>query len=382
MNPFLMKSTLIKFSDSLKEISVQFHSCKVSTTLQEKIYSLKTRFRLYSIIQNSKLLSVSLLTFRRESSRLVSSSPAFSSLVSFVLLLTSLLFFPSNTNAQNQNWQPPKGQFLSDSLKVGLPIKYALSYRHKPTADIFFPDSTYNFAPFELVSREYFPTVTNPKGSLDSAIYTLISFEVLPVQELSLPVFVRDNLDCTRVFAPIDYVRLQGTISANGNIDTMSLKKDTQVIPLSQQPNYPIIFLFIIGLSFLGAITFWFFGTPIKRQIKLFRFKRRYDEYLRLFQRLSKATDDKKKGLENVEKAVILWKKYVERLENKPFTTFTTKEILDNLQDNRLSEALREIDATVYGGIYSRTTASSLNILQELAESLYKKHRQILVQST
>ncbi|MET3128473.1 hypothetical protein ABID42_003592 [Arcicella rosea] len=271
---------------------------------------------------------------------------------------------------------------MSDSLKVGLPIKYALSYRHKPTADIFFPDSTYNFAPFELVSREYFPTVTNSKGSLDSAIYTLISFEVLPVQELSLPVFVRDNLDCTRVFAPIDYVRLQGTISASGEMDTMSLKKDTQVIPLSQQPNYPLIFLFIIGLSFLGVLTFWFFGTPIKRQIKLFRFKRRYDEYLRLFQRLSRATDDKKKGLENVEKAVILWKKYVERLENKPFTTFTTKEILDNLQDNRLSDALREIDATVYGGIYSKTTASSLNILQELAESLYRKHRQVLVQST
>lgn len=300
--------------------------------------------------------------------------------VIFHLLFLLLLF--NSVNAQNPIWRLPKGQFLSDSLKVGLPIKYALSYRHKPTADIFFPDSTYSFAPFELVSREYFPTQTDKNGSLDSAIYTLISFEVLPVQELSLPIFVRDQLDCTRVFSPIDYVRLKGTIIDNDQIDTMSLKKDTQIIPLAQQPNYPLMFLFIIGFSLLGVLTFWFFGTPIKRQIKLFRFKRRYDEYQRLFQRLSRATDDQKKGLENVEKAVILWKKYVERLENKPFTTFTTKEILDNLQDNRLSEALREIDATVYGGIYSKKTASSLDILQELAESLYKKHRQVLVQSS
>lgn len=298
------------------------------------------------------------------------------------LFITCLLLLISFSNqAQNTNWRHPKGKFLSDSLQVGLPIKYSLSYRHKATDDIFFPDSTFNFTPFELISREYFPTVTDEKGSLDSAVYTLISFEVTPIQELSLPIFVRDQLDCTRVFAPLDYVKFKGVIQNNDNIDTLSLKKDTRIIPLAQQPNYPLMFLFFIGLTVLGIITFWFFGTPIKRQIKLFRFKRRFDEYQRLFQRLSRATDDQQKGLENVEKAVILWKKYVERLESKPFTTFTTKEILDNLQDERLSEALREIDATVYGGIYSKKTASSLEILQKLAESLYQKHRQILVQS-
>lgn len=301
---------------------------------------------------------------------------------SFLLLATCLLLLISFSNhAQNTKGRHPKGKFLSDSLQVGLPIKYSLSYRHKSTEDIFFPDSTFNFAPFELISREYFPTVTDANGSLDSAVYTLISFEVTPIQELSLPVFVRDQLDCTRVFAPLDYVKFKGLIQNSENIDTLSLKKDTQIIPLAQQPNYPLMFLFFLGLAVLATITFWFFGTPIKRQIKLFQFRRRYDEYQRLFQRLSKATDDQKKGLENVEKAVILWKKYVERLESKPFTTFTTKEILDNLQDERLPDALREIDATVYGGIYSKKTASSLEVLQKLAESLYQKHRQELVQS-
>jgi hypothetical protein len=270
---------------------------------------------------------------------------------------------------------------MSDSVKVGLPIKYALSYRHKATADIFFPDSTYNFFPFELVNRQYFPTTTDENGSLDSVIYTLISFEVNPVQELSLPIYVRDNSDCTRVFSPIDYVFLKGIINNNNRIDTLSLRKDTTPIILYQQANYPLIFLLITGFTALGALIFWFFGKPIKRQIRLFQFKRRYDEYQRIFQRLSKATDDATRGLDNVEKAVILWKKYIERLENKPFTTFTTKEILDNLQDERLSEALREIDATVYGGVYSpKTAVSSLAILQDLAKGLYQEHRQLLVQ--
>ena len=76
-----------------------------------------------------------------------------------------------------------------------------------------------------MIRREYFNTVTDQNGSLDSVVYTLISFEVTPVQELSLPVYVRAKRDCTRVFAPMDYVVLNSIIKPNTNIDTLSLKK-------------------------------------------------------------------------------------------------------------------------------------------------------------
>jgi hypothetical protein len=288
--------------------------------------------------------------------------------------LFSILYSLSIT-AQIPSWTPPKGKFLSDSVKVGLPVQYALSYRHKATADVFFPDSAYNFAPFEMVKREYFNTVTDSNGSLDSVVYTLISFEVTPVQELSLPVYVRAKRDCTRVFAPMDYVVLNSIIAPNISIDSLSLKKDTRLIPIAQQVNFPLIFLIIIGLFLLVGMVFWFFGKPIRRQVRLFNFRRRYDDFRKLFQRLSRGTEDAKKRLENIEKAVVLWKKYIERIENKPFTTFTTKEILDNLKDSRLSDALREIDATVYGGVYSSKTIASLQVLQELAEGLYRERR-------
>ncbi len=293
----------------------------------------------------------------------------------YLIINTLLLLITQKTIAQIPSWTPPKGKFLSDSVKVGLPVQYALSYRHKATADVFFPDSAYNFAPFEMVKREYFNTVTDQNGSLDSVVYTLISFEVTPVQELSLPVYVRAKRDCTRVFAPMDYVVLNSIIKTNTNIDTLSLKKDTRLIPIAQQVNFPLIFLIIIGLLLIIGMVFWFFGKPIRRQVRLFNFKRRYDDFRKLFQRLSRGTDDAKKRLENIEKAVVLWKKYIERIENKPFTTFTTKEILDNLKDNRLSDALREIDATVYGGVYSSKTIASLQVLQELAEGLYRERR-------
>jgi hypothetical protein len=293
----------------------------------------------------------------------------------YLIINILLLLITQKTFAQIPSWTPPKGKFLSDSVKVGLPVKYALSYRHKATTDVFFPDSAYNFAPFEMIRREYFNTVTDQNGSLDSVVYTLISFEVTPVQELSLPIYVRAKRDCTRVFAPMDYVVLNSIIKPNTNIDTLSLKKDTRLIPIAQQVNFPLIFLIIIGLLLITGMVFWFFGKPIRRQVRLFNFKRRYDDFRKLFQRLSRGTEDAKKRLENIEKAVVLWKKYIERIENKPFTTFTTKEILDNLKDNRLSDALREIDATVYGGVYSSKTIASLQVLQELAEGLYRERR-------
>ena len=293
----------------------------------------------------------------------------------YLIINILLLLITQKTIAQIPSWTPPKGKFLSDSVKVGLPVQYALSYRHKATADVFFPDSAYNFAPFEMVKRNFFNTITDQNGSLDSVVYTLISFEVTPVQELSLPVYVRAKKDCTRVFAPIDYVILNSIIKTNVNIDSLFLKKDTRLIPIAQQVNFPLIFLIIIGLLLVIGMVFWFFGKPIRRQVRLFNFKRRYDDFRKLFQRLSRGTEDAKKRLENIEKAVVLWKKYIERIENKPFTTFTTKEILDNLKDNRLSDALREIDATVYGGVYSSKTIASLQILQELAEGLYRKRR-------
>lgn len=294
-----------------------------------------------------------------------------------VVLLFALcsLFYSFSIVAQIPSWARPKGQFLRDSIKVGLPIKYTLSYRHKATSDVFFPDSSYNFQPFELVKREYFNTITDENGSLDSVVYTLITFEVTPVQELSLPVYVLSKGDCTLVFAPMDFVILNSIIKSNGNIDTLSLKKDTRLIPIARQVNFPLIFLVVIGLILSVGLAFWFFGKPIRRQIRLFNFRRRYDDFRKLFQRLSRGTDDSKKRLKNIEEAVVLWKKYIERLENKPFTTFTTKEILDNLKDNRLSDALREIDATVYGGVYSSKTIASLQILQELAEGLYRERR-------
>ncbi|MFN8354044.1 MAG: hypothetical protein U0Y10_06360 [Spirosomataceae bacterium] len=271
--------------------------------------------------------------------------------------------------------QRPNGKFLSDTIKIGYPIQFALSYRHPADQEVFFPDTNWTFRPFDCIKREFFTTQTDQRGSLDSVVYTLVSFEVDKVQQLSLPIFVWSKRDCTAVYSPADSVVLHELIS--GNPAKLSLKADTHLLHVEQQTNYPLILLVIIGSLLIGVIIFWLFGETIRRQIRFFQLRRRHSDFLRSFQRLQRGIAGKA-GIGNVEKSVVLWKKYVERLEQKPFSSFTTKEITDNIPDERLADALRQIDVTIYGGAFSPQTQASLEVLQELAIKIYRHRRREL----
>src|SRR5688500_10227732 len=103
-----------------------------------------------------------------------------------LLLLIGLLPFLSQAQSPAANL--PQGLFQEDSVKLGQQVNYLFFHRHSATEEIIFPDSTYNFSPFELVSRQYFPTRTKGGWSHDSVVYTLRTFDIAPVQTLALPV--------------------------------------------------------------------------------------------------------------------------------------------------------------------------------------------------
>lgn len=270
------------------------------------------------------------------------------------------------------NCQPPTGRFLRDSLRLGEPVVYALSYRHPAAEDVFFPDSTHDFAPFELLRRRYFTTRTDSRGSLDSVVYTLVSFQIQPLQSLSLPVYRFNGRDCTAVYAPRDFIVWQQLIrrAAQG----LPLRTNEQVRPLSQQFNYPYAFLVGLGALLSGGVLYGFFRKPLRRQWRLYQMQRRHADFLRGFQRLNRGINART-GLTNVEKAAVLWKKYLERLERRPVTSLTTRELIEAFPDPLLIDALRQVDATVYGGVFSPQIQNSLQVLRELAVRRYRHRR-------
>ncbi len=270
--------------------------------------------------------------------------------------------------------QHPKGRFLTDSIRIGKPFQFALSYKHRPETEVVFPDTNYNFAPFEILKHDYFDTQTDKSGSLDSAVYTLVSFDLSTIQKLSLPVWVITDQDCTANYSYSRSVVMKQLIQKK---DTLQFKEDTVVKVLDQQINYPFIFLILISFSLISVLVYWFFGQRLQRQWQLYQLFSRKRDFSKNFSRL-KLKINTKTGVENVEKAVVLWKKYLHRLENKPFETFTSKEIADSLSSEKLAVTLREIDAVVYGGLSSATIIDLLSELESVAQERYLRRRMAL----
>jgi hypothetical protein len=267
---------------------------------------------------------------------------------------------------------------LTDTIQVGKPFEYALSFRHSFQKEVFFPDTSSQFAPFQVVAQRFFSTQTTNQVSLDSAVYTLLSFETATRQTLRLPVWTIDRGDCTLVMSNADTVFLNSTLLG---VKKPVLQTDTEIVPLRSQINFPLILLITISILLFVAGIYLLFGDALSRQWQLFLMFRRNRDFRRGLLRLSRETAGTK-GVENIEKALILWKTYLQRLERKPFLTYTTKEIIDNLPDEALAEALRQIDSVVYGGQASVDLKASLEILRNIADQTYQKQREAFVKKT
>ncbi|MCF2489516.1 hypothetical protein [Dyadobacter sp. CY347] len=291
----------------------------------------------------------------------------------FTLVLLNVLF---QTEGFGQKIKP-LGLFLTDSIEVGKPVYFSLSVRHNPNTEIFFPDTLYDFSPFEIISKLAFSSSTDERGSLDSAVYQLISFDVERAQTLSLPVYVFHKKDCTAVFTRPDSVFL---IKSNvvEQVKTAKLKPETSLLPLSSQFNFSILLgsiALIIGI--VGSI-YWVFGQDIYKQWQLIKLQRRHLEYVRSFNRLMRNAREKN-NIKDAEKAIIVWKNYLERLENKPFATYTTREIVDNMPDEALAEALKNMDSIIYGQVISKNMAESLEVLKSGATRIYRNKRRFIL---
>jgi hypothetical protein len=271
----------------------------------------------------------------------------------------------------------PKGVFLSDSVEVGKPVYFSLVARHKPEVEVFFPDSSFNFSPFEIISFKSFASVTDNRGTLDSAVYQLVSFDVSKVQSLRMPVYIFHKKDCTTVFTVPDSVFLvKSNVLSSG--EKPILQAETGLSPLSREFNFSMLIgsiALIIGV--VGSI-YWVFGQDIYKQWQLIKLQRRHLEYLRSFNRLMRNAREKN-NIKDAEKAIIVWKNYLERLEKKPFATYTTREIMDNMPDDDLADALKNMDGIVYGQGKSKNMDVYLEVLKTGATRLYRAKRRFIL---
>lgn len=269
-----------------------------------------------------------------------------------------------------------RGGFFLDSLRVGDETGFYLAAEYPSNLNIIFPDSTFNYGPFEFISKHYFPTHTTSGKSYDSVIYYLSTFEVDPVQMLSLPVFQLNPQDCTIFNTGIDTVRL---VELAKNLpDTLTaqnlpLKVNIIYENVPRLFNYPVLLIFIAVLLVITGIVWIVFGKKIKRHFKM---KKMYKAHQRFLNAYNQQLETIKSAFSSTqtESALAQWKKYMEYLESRPYTKLTTRETTKLENDEVLGENLHSIDGAIYG--HNTAVIDSLENLKQFADQRFAQKLQ------
>ncbi|MEL7145357.1 MAG: hypothetical protein AAFO69_03245 [Bacteroidota bacterium] len=239
-----------------------------------------------------------------------------------------------------------KGGFLEEEIKIGEPVNYFLTATYPRQMEVLFPDSTFNFGIFEFEQKQYFPSSYDSAAVFDSAVYTLTSFEIDAWQKLSLPVFLVTGGDSTRIDAALDSLNYFEV--APEATDTTSLITDLNPATVPLQVNYPYIMIgvgiFLVVLIIVALV----FGQKILNHFRIRRLKKGFGTFSNRYDELV-AQVSKSAKREQVEEVIAYWKRYLEKLDKKPYTKLTTKEVIAVTGDERLKQNLNVIDRNIYG---------------------------------
>jgi len=291
------------------------------------------------------------------------------------ILFWLLLSFNARLCAQQIEVQ---GHFMSDTLSIGSILPYSLTAKYPGDQQVLFPDSTFSFAPFEWQKKEVFPTRSVGDISFDSVVYYLTTFELDTVQKLQLPVYVVNVQDCVAIKTQLDSVLIKFRVAKvpdTVSVENLPLKTNTLYQKVKFLVNYPLLTLIGVGLL-IALIGMWMlFGKQVKKFFLLRSLAKSHNKFL---VKINLALDAVKKeySSRNVEKALLVWKEYMEKLEKYPYTKSTSKEINVRVNNERVNLALRSIDKCIYAQEVSYFESFQY-LVQFSKERLKKKEKEV-----
>ncbi|MEM9328605.1 MAG: hypothetical protein AAGA85_23260 [Bacteroidota bacterium] len=283
--------------------------------------------------------------------------------------LLLLCFFPLSQALSQQ--VEVAGGFVQDSLGIGEEIQFWLKASYPPELELLLPDSNYNFAPFELVRREFVPTDLRAGRAIDSAYYTLQSFEIEAVQYLELTALAISGTDSMVITSNQDSIYFKELVPVV--TDSTVLKTNLSHVDVNRQFNFPMMWIVIVALFVVAVSVFLAFGSRIQRALMLRRLRRDYENFSSTIGKyIHQLKQDPRP--EQAERALTHWKVYLERLERRPYSKYTTKEILAFEDNQELQGTLKVIDRTVYGKV---TQAELFKKFQDIED--FTQHRYTMV---
>ncbi len=288
--------------------------------------------------------------------------------IKVTLALSWVLLFSTNIYAQDEVLD---GRFLEPTTKVGVPTHYILKMRHSPDLEVLFPDSTYDFSPFELLSKQAFPTKTDSLGSLDSVVYTLATFNTDARQGLSIPVYIADKKQAEGkrpIYPSADSVDLEVLLKTLP--DSVAAFENTQMATVKEEFNYPYLLIGLASLLIVLAAVWLLFGNDIRSTFLLRKLKKQHLQFIQQFDQL--IFDG---GKQEIEPAVSLWKSHAGEMLGVPMGSYTTKEVSRKVKGvpSEVIVALKKSDQAIYAGIEQADMLPHFRLLKDYAQDAYQQ---------
>ena len=199
-------------------------------------------------------------------------------------------------------------------------------------------------------------------------MYILRSFEIDSIQSIRLNSFILNGKDCLEISSNYDTVYFKSLVN---NTDqkvkkNMSFNEILSIINTYKLSLYSIIFICLIlavYLLFRKKIIAYFRKRKVIKSHALFN--KEFEKIKKQF----KTNADKN----NLEKIILIWKRYIEKLTSIPYSSMTTKEIIDFFDNENLIKSLKYIDEMIYSDKLIEMDKFSFKYLLDYADSKTKE---------
>lgn len=263
-----------------------------------------------------------------------------------------------------------QGGFLDDSVRLAENIPYYLVVSYPKDRDMIMPDSSYDFSPFVFTEKKYFPTHTHDSISTDSVVYYIQTFETDSVLQLDLPVYELAESDCVIYRSRKDSIffihlvnRLPDSLTAD-----LPLKATVAYQKVPMEVNYQLIIALLSVFLISVAVMWLLFGKQLMRKIRLISMRQAHKTFIETYDRYVTAIRESFDP-QRAEKAVGLWKRYMENLLSRPYARLTTREMIALSGDEDMGKNLRAIDSAIYG--YNQQVVDPLEELKKIADQQF-----------
>ncbi|MCP4521303.1 MAG: hypothetical protein GY827_06380 [Cytophagales bacterium] len=261
----------------------------------------------------------------------------------------------------------PQGKFIQKNIKIAQEVQFCLSIRHPKNIELVFPDSSFDFSPLEFVSKEYFTTKSDSSTSIDSAVYTLTTYEIDELQTLRMPIYILNGKDSVVTWSDTDTLFFLTTVGKMPN--PIVLQQNTSLQRIEYDFNYYYFFTGLIILLIVVGVSLFLFKNNLRVLYYSWKLDYQYNRFLKQF--------EAKKEFQNtqeLQELVWIWKKFLGKLEQQPIETYTTKDLMEFYYDNKLNEALQKIDYC----LYAEPTNIDANELLNFGKHIVEQKKQAL----